>query len=130
MATINPSWTENQSLTAFDDTSPADGVTAATTLDIDNAGPYDCVAVQLKITWHASATDYADIFVYASPDSGTTDDTTAIWSQRVNADAGNTTYISFVIKDLPFINIWVENQSNQEISEVSGKYAGRKWSSA
>jgi hypothetical protein len=129
MATINPSWTENQSLTGFDDTSPADTVTAKTTLDIDNAGPYDCVVVQLKITWHASATDYANISVYASPDSGTTSDTIAIWSQQVDADAGETTYISFVLQDIPFVNIWVENQSNQEIAEVSGNYSGRKWSS-
>lgn len=130
MATINPTWTENQPLTAFDDTSPADTVIAKTTLDLDNAGPYDCAIVQLKITWHASATDYADIFIYGSPDSGTTDDTEPLWQQRVAADAGNTTYISLIIKDIPFANIWVENQSNQEISEVSGKYAGRKWSSA
>lgn len=130
MATVTPAWTENQSLTAFDDTSPADGVTAKTTLDLDAAGPYDMVIVQLKITWHASATDYADIILYASPDSGTTDDTKALWSQRIYPNAGATDYISIIIKDIPFANIWVKNQTNQEIAEVSGKYAGRKWSSA
>jgi hypothetical protein len=130
MTTINPAWTENQSLTAFDDTSPADTVVAKTTLDLDSAGPYDLALVQLKITWHASATDYADVSVYSSPDSGTTDDTIALWSQRIEADAGNTTYVSFLLRDVPFANIWVDNQSNQEIAEVSGKYAGRKWSSA
>lgn len=129
MATINPTWTENQTLTAFDDTSPADTVVAKTTLDLD-AGSFDCVIVQLKITWHASATDYADLSVYASPDSGTTDDTIAIWSQRIAASAGATTYISFVLQDIPFANIWLDNESNQEIAEVSGKYAGRKWTSA
>ena len=130
MATINPVWTENQSLAAFDDTSPADTVTAKVALDIDNVGPYDLVVVQLKITWHGSATDYADIAVYASPDSGTTDDTIAIWSQRVDANAGNTDYITIILRDIPFANIWFENQSNQEVAEISGKYAGRKWSSA
>ncbi len=130
MATINPLWAEDEALTAFDDTSPADTVTSKTTLDLDDAGPYDKVIVQLKITWDAGASDYADISVYASPDSGTTDDTIAIWAQRVDADAGETTYISFVIEGIPFANIWVENQSNAEIAEVSGKYAGRKWTSA
>ena len=129
MATINPTWTENQALTAFDDTSPADGVISKTTLDLDGAGPYDCVILQLKITWHASATDYADISIYASPDSGTTDDTIAIWSQRVSAVAGTTSYISIILKDIPFANIWFDNESNQEVAEISGIYAGRKWSS-
>ncbi len=113
-------------MSAFDDTSPAT-VLSLTSLDLDNAGPYDLVLLQLKITWHASATDYADLAVYASPDSGATNDTVPIWQQRVDANAGNTTYISFLIRDIPFANIWVENQSNQEITEVSGKYAGRKW---
>jgi len=130
MATINPSWTEDQALAAFSDTSPADTVTSTVDLDIDNVGPYDCVHIQLKITWDAGASDYADIFVYSSPDSGTLDDTIAIWSQRVDADAGETTYISFIIKDLPFIKIAFENQSNAEVGEISGQYAGRKWSSA
>lgn len=129
MATITAAWTENQALTAFDDTSPADTVIAKTALDIATAG-YDCVAIQLKITWHASATDYVDILVYASPDSGTTDDTIPVWSQRVAAVAGATTYITIVLQDLPFANIWVDNESNQELAEVSGIYAGRKWASA
>lgn len=129
MGSITPNWTENQTLTAFDDTSPADTVIAKTALDLANLGA-DCVVVQLKITWHASATDYADISVYGSPDSGTTDDTIALWSQRVSAVAGATTYITIVLQDIPFANIWVDNESNQEIAEVSGKYAYRQWATA
>ena len=129
MGSITPLWTENQSLAAFDDTSPADTVIAKTALDLANLS-FDCVIIQLKITWHASATDYANVIIYGSPDSGTTDDTIALFSQRVSAVAGATTYISNVLQDIPFANIWVENQSNQEIAEVSGKYAGRQWTTA
>ena len=130
MTTINPEWTENLTLPAFDDTSPLDGVTSKTALDLDSTGPYDLVQIQIKITWHASATDYADLFLYGSPDSGTTDDTEPLaGSRRIDADPGETTYLSIIVRDIPFINIWIQNESNQEIAELSGKYAGRKWSS-
>ena len=129
MATITATWTENVAVTAFDDVTPADTVTSVTSIDVAAAG-YDCIVVQLKIIWHASATDYANVFVYASPDSGTTDDTIAVWSQRLTANAGATEYISFVLQDLPFVNIAFENQSNQEHAGISGIYAGRKWTSA
>ena len=121
-----PVWTENQTLTAFDDNSPANNVTAKTTLDIAALG-FDLVKLQLKITWDVSATGYALLNIYSSSDSGTTKDTIPIWSQRITPVAGTTTYITLNIQDEAFVDIWLENKTGQEMAEVSGKYAGRKW---
>ena len=128
MATISASWTENQSLT-FSDASPADNVQSTVDIDLATAG-YDAVQVQIQIDWHASATDYADINIYSSPDSGTTDDTTVIYNRRVDALTNDPENISFVIRDLAYITVEVDNQSNQEITGLTGDYAGRQWTSA
>ena len=128
MATITAAWTENQSLT-FSDASPADNVQSFIDLDIAAAG-YDLINRQIKIDWHVSATDYADINIYSSPDSGTTDDTTAIYNRRVDALDNDPENISMVLRDLAYIKIEVDNQSNQEIASLTGNYAGRTWSSA
>ena len=128
MATISASWTENQSLT-FSDASPADNVQSTVDIDLAAAG-YDAVQVQVQIDWNAAATDYADINIYSSPDSGTTDDTTVIYNRRVDALTNDPENISFVIRDLAYITIEVDNQSNQEITGLTGDYAGRQWTSA
>lgn len=129
MATITAAWTENQTDVDFADTTPADNVQTKADFDLASNG-YDMLVVQLELDWHASATDYADINLYSSPDSGTTDDNVPLWTQRVDADAGNTTYITIVIQDLAYAIIEFDNQTNQEMTVIDINYAGRKWSSA
>lgn len=129
MATISASWTENQTDVDFDDTSPADTVTATASLDIAASG-YDLVVAQISFTWNGSATDYIEIAVYADVNSGSSVDTIALFSQRIDANAGNTDKISFVLDGLPYVDITFENQSNQEITSLDLIYAGRKFTSA
>jgi len=129
MATISASWTENQTDVDFDDTSPADTVTAIASLDIAASG-YDLVVAQISFTWDGSATDYIEIAVYADVNSGGSPDTIPLFSQRLDANAGNTDKISFVLEGLPYVDITFENQSNQEITSLDLVYAGRKFASA
>lgn len=128
MATITPDWEENQTGVDFDDTSPADTVTAEADIDLATNG-YDLVAAQISWAWDASATDYITILVYADVNSGSSVDTLPIYTERVYADAGNTTKRSIIIEGVPYATIEFENQSNQEITSLDLIYAGRKWSS-
>jgi len=129
MATISASWTENQTDVDFDDTSPADTVTATAGLDIAASG-YDLVVAQISFTWDGSATDYIEIAVYADVNSGGSPDTIPLFSQRLDANAGNADKVSFVLDGLPYVDITFENQSNQEITSLDLVYAGRKFASA
>lgn len=128
MATITPNWTENQTLQAAQTLNAS----SSDTDDIDLAASgYDAVLVQWQGTFNASATDGCTIEVFASPDSGTTEDTIPIWSQEVEVDAGNTVKISFVIPDVPYAAIKrTNNDSSYSITNETLIYAGRKWSSA
>lgn len=128
MTTITATWTENQDV-AFSDESPADNVQSTANIDLATNG-YDAILVQIDIDWHASATDYADINVYGSPDSGTTIDTTPLYSRRVEALENDPELISFLIEGVPYVRIEVDNQSNQEITDLQLLYAGRKWTNA
>jgi len=129
MATLTAVWTENQTGVDFDDTSPADGVSATAGIDLAASG-FDKVVAQIKIDWHASATDYADIHVYADVNSGSLPDVTPLFSIRVTALAHDPEYISIILEDIPYADIVVENQSNQEIAELDLVYCGRTWSSS
>ncbi len=126
MSTGTASWTENITSVDFDDTSPADTVVAVASVDLDTDG-YDCIVAQISWTFHGSATDYIVIHVYADVNSGSAPDDIALFSQRVDATAGAAKEISVVLKDLPFVDITFENQSNQEITSLDLIYAGRKW---
>lgn len=126
MATGTAVWTENQTDVDFADTTPADNVQTKADFDLAASG-YDMIQVQIKIDWHASAIDYADINLYTSPNSGGQDDTTPIWSQRITALANDPEYITVIIRDIAYAIIEFDNQSNQEIAELDIIYAGRKW---
>lgn len=126
MATGTATWTEDITTVDFDDTSPADTVKATADVDLDSDG-YDCIVAQVSWTWNASATDYVDINVYADVNSGSQVDNIALFSQRVDADAGNSSKLSIVLKDVPFVTIEFDNESNQEITSLDLIYAGRKW---
>lgn len=125
MATGTAEWTENQQDVNFDDTTPADGVTSVANFDLDANG-YDRIVVQLQIDWNVAATDYADIFVYSSPDSGVSLDSVPIWSQRLDVD-NDPENISIIIEGVPYVQIAFDNQSNQEVTDLDLIYAGRKW---
>lgn len=129
MADFKPTWTENITSVDFDDTTPADGVTATASIDLAAAG-YDKVKVMIKIDWHASATDYADISVKSDVNSGSLPATTPDFSFRVTALDNDPEYIAFTVQDTPYVDIEVDNQSNQEIAELDIVYAGRYWSSS
>lgn len=129
MATITPSWTENQTDVDFSDTSPANTIIATATVDLAAAG-YDMVVAQLKFTCNASAIDYSVISLYSSPDSGVTFDDVAIWSQQVTAATNTQTEISVTISNLACVQIAFENQTDYEITGLDIVYAGRKWVSA
>ena len=129
MATISASWTENQTDVDFGDTSPADTVSTTASLDIAASG-YDLVVAQISFDWDAGASDYVEISVYADVNSGGSPDTIPLFSQRVDANAGNTDKTSFVLEGLPFVDIIFENQSNAEIANLDLVYAGRKFASA
>ena len=129
MATITASWTENITAVDFDDTSPADTVAATASIDLAADG-YDCIVVQIKFTFHASAADYITISVYADVNSGSSPDDIPIFSQRVASIAGVSKEMSIVLQDLPFVDIVFLNDSQQEVTNLDLIYAGRKWASA
>lgn len=126
MATGTAVWTENQTDVNFDDLTPADGVQTKADFDLAASG-YDMIVVQVSIDWNASATDFADLHLYSSPDSGGQDDTTPIWSQRITALDNDPEYITVVIMNIPYAILELDNQSNQEITALDLIYASRKW---
>jgi len=113
----------------WSDSSPADNVQSYEDIDLAASG-YIAVHVQIEITWDAGSSDYADVNIYGSANSGTDIDTIAISSQRIEDDPGNTTKLSFLVENLPYIRVEVDNQSNAEISSLVGQFAGLKYSSA
>ena len=126
MATGTAVWTENQTDVNFADLTPADGVQTVADFDLAAAG-YDRIVVQVSIDWNAGATDYADLFLYNSANSGGQDDTTPIWSQRITALDNDPEYITVIIDGIPYAILELDNQSNQEITALDLIYAGRKW---
>ncbi len=126
MATGTATWTENQTDVDFDDITPADTSQATAIFDLAANG-YDRIIVQIKIDWHASATDYADIILYSSSDSGGQVDVTPLWSQRIVGGTNDPEYISIIIDGIAHATVVFDNQSAQEVAELDIIYAGRKW---
>ena len=126
MATGTAVWTENQTDVNFGDLSPADGVQTEADFDLATAG-YDRIVIQVSIDWNGSATDWADLNLYNSANSGGQNDTTPIWSQRLTALANDPEYITVIIDGIPYAILELDNQSNQEIAALDLIYAGRKW---
>ena len=122
MATISPTWTENQ--TGVTSTSITACITASGQIDIASLG-YDMISMQVAIDIGSSSG--ATIYFYSSPDSGTTFDTTAIASYTVSADDTR----SIVIAGIPFVECRIVNNDGvNDITDVTALYAGRKWNSA
>lgn len=127
MAEITVSWTENQTLQSAQTLSASSSDTD--NIDLDANG-FDQVLITWKGTFNVSATDGCTIEIFASPDSGTTEDTIPLYSIEVEVDAGNTVIISLAVKDVPYIAVKrTNNDSSYDITNETVLYAGRKWSS-
>jgi len=126
MSTVTATWAENQTGVDFSDTSPADTVSSTASIDLATSG-YDMIVAQIIWTFHASASDYVDIFVYGDVNSGSNPSDIADYSQRITATAGATKELNIVIKDMPYVDIVFNNQSNQEVTSLDLIYAGRTW---
>ena len=113
-----------------DESAVTDGTEVNADFDLDTAG-YDMIVVQIKVDLADTAVDGTiDVYVYHSPDSGATDDTIAIWQQSFTPVQNDTVYFSFIIENLPFAHVVVDNESGATVDVYDVKYAGRKWSSA
>lgn len=125
MTTLTPTWTENQTVT-MSNNPPADTVTSSGTIDLD-AGGYDRALLQITMVIPAGASDYLDVNIKGSADSGTTVDTVPLYNRRVDAVASSTITISQVIDGVPHVTVDVENQCNVTLTTLTVKYAGRQW---
>ena len=127
-ATITPSWTENQTITGFDDAAVA--AAASTSGDIDMAAlGYDVVVIQIEVTFGGTPDGNATIEILSSSDSGTKDDTIALYSVSVTEATSTTKRISIPIDRIAFLQVKVTNNDTTDAIAVSALYAGRKWSS-
>lgn len=121
MATITPTWTENQ--TGLASGSLTACITASFQIDIASLS-YDLVTIQVLID--IGSASGATISFYGSPDSGTTFDTRALLSYRVSTDDTRTTQIF----GIPFVETRIVNNDGANDLVRSALYAGRKWNSA
>lgn len=121
MATITPTWTENQ--TGISSVSLTACVTSSFQLDIAS-NSYDLVTIQVAIT--IGSASGATISFYGSPDSGATFDTRALVSYRVSTNDTRTTQIF----GMPFVETRVVNNDGVNQLTVAALYAGRQWTSA
>ena len=99
MATITPLWTENVSIRSAA-TLAASG-TATHDVDLDNLGA-DRYDIQVDITIGSSSGVTVEIF--GSPDSGTTDDTTALMSYTVDASDRRTLVVTGPYRQVKLTN--------------------------
>jgi hypothetical protein len=121
MATITPSWTENQSGIASSSLTAC--VTKSFQIDVASLG-FDLVTIQVGIDIGSAAG--STISFYASPDSGTTFDSRALVSYRVSTDDTRTIQLFGV----PFVETRIVNNDGANDLVCSAIYAGRQWSSA
>lgn len=120
MATTTATWTENQTLRSA--ATLAQGGTDTNDIDLDTNG-YDCVVIQTDIT-HDSSTGVT-VEVFASPDSGTTDDDTPIMSYSTD---GTDEVRSLTIFAVPYIAVKITNDDGSNVTgNIAQIYAGRKW---
>lgn len=127
MATITPTWTENQSLlsgAALDASSQT-----TLTLDLDTNG-FDAVSIQAKIVFGSTPDSITSLKIYASPNSGTDVDNIPIGAYEIIHTASSTQIASVLVQNSPYIEIVVQNLDSADTVTASIVYAGRKWSSA
>jgi len=128
MSTIVPTWSAQQTVT-MSDSSPADTVTSTGAIDLAT-NDYDCVLVQISMTFPASCADYVDINIYGSSDGGTTVDSVVLYNRRVDPVSSSTVIISQIIDGIPWARIAVDNECTKEINPLVVEYQGRSWTSS
>ena len=124
MATIlgqlGADWTEDINLV----NAQTIGTSASRTDDIDlAANDYFIVVIQLRLTFHGSATAGAVVEIFGSVDSGTTDDTIAVWAQDVAVNSGNTDNLSVRIEGYPYLAVKVTNEDGSQTLDLTTDYA-------
>lgn len=121
MATISPSWTEAVVLRSAA-TLAASG-NAGYDIDLDTLGA-DRSDVQIDITIGSSSGVTVDVF--GSPDSGTTDDTTALLSYTVAANDRRTITLTGAFRRVEITN----NDGSNATGNIAIQHAWRQWTSA
>ena len=121
MATISSSWTENVSVRSA--ATIAAGATATHDIDLDTLGA-DLSEVQIDITIGSSSGVTVEIF--GSPDSGVTDDTTALVSYTVAASDRRTIALTGAYRQVKLTN----NDGSNATGNIAIIHAWRQWTSA
>ena len=121
MATITATWTEAVEGRAAATISA--GATATIDIDLDNLGA-DRADAQIGITIGSASS--VTVNVFGSPDSGTTDDTTALISYTVTANDRRTIVLDGAFRQISITN----NDGSNATGNVSVYYAWRTWVSA
>jgi len=120
MATIKPVWTENVSVRSA--ATLAAGATATHDIDLDNLGA-DLSEVQIDIAIGSASSVTVEIF--GSPDSGTTDDTTALLSYTVDANDRRTLQLGGAYRQIKLTN----DDGSNATGNITIIHAWRQWDS-
>lgn len=128
MATITPTWTENQTISGFNNATLAAAASTSGDIDLDTSG-YDLVSIQIKTIFGGSPDGDVLIEILSSPDSGTTDDTIPVSSINVEEETSGTKIISIDVSGKAYITVKATNNDSTDTINVAALYAGRKWSS-
>lgn len=127
MATINPTWTLNQNLHTSGIVAAA--ASATDDIDLDTSG-YDAVLITIEVTFGGTPDGDCSIAVLSSSNSGSDDDTEALYSFSLEEATSATKRISFVVKDVPYIAVKLTNNDSADNVTYDSWYAGRQWTSA
>ena len=127
MATINPVWTENQTLAAKQEVA-ASG-TDTDDLDIANGG-YEDIVLEFVVQFHASSTGDYKVEIYRSTDSGLLDDTIPTYNLVIPNTPGGHIVDSIKIPKEPYISVKRTNEDGSYGLCETIIYAGNKWSSS
>ncbi len=121
-------WTENLTISGFNNAALA--AAAATSGDIDLAaagdGGYEILNIQIKVVFGGSPDDDVTIRIYASPDSGTTDDSEPMWTFNIPKATGGTVLKSIPVEGVAFVKVEATNDDSADAVNVAALYAGWK----
>lgn len=126
MATITPTWTENQGLHSSGTVAAA--ATATDDIDLDTTD-FDAVHIVIEVVFGGTPDADCTIEVFGSANSGTDDDTEALYSFSLAEATSTTKRISFVVKDVAYIAVALTNNDSTDTVTYESWYAGRKWTS-
>lgn len=120
MAIIKPVWTRNVVLRTA--ATLAAGTTSLHDIDLNNLGA-DLAEPQIDIIKGSASSITVEFF--ASPDDGTTDDTTPLFEYTVSADDRRTIPITGAYRQIALTN----NDGSNATGNIAIIYAWRQWDS-